>query len=158
MAYIIFANDASGIPGTVSGMAADDTALSKVIPSSSAYKVIAVTDSEFDDVKYRVKRADSYNGDTIVWQDIAPTEADPASGNAPGYMQEDIQSQIDTSVDAIDRWLADYPENSEASTWTAYKAQLQSTDISGWTYPRQTSIEKYYADNGQTSLNVLQLP
>ena len=50
MAYIIFANDASGIPGTVSGMAADDTALSKVIPSSSAYKVIAVTDSEFDDV------------------------------------------------------------------------------------------------------------
>ena len=58
----------------------------------------------------------------------------------------------------INTWLDAYPTNSEVSTWTAYKTQLQSTDISGWTYPTQTSIEKYYSDNGQTSLNILQLP
>jgi hypothetical protein len=158
MAYVIFANDASGVPGTISGICADDTALSKVIPSSSAYKVISITDDEFNNIKYRVKRADSYNGDDIVWHDTAPTEVPPGSENSPGYMQEDIQDQIDNSIDAINKWVANYPDNPEVSTWNTYKTQLESTDISGWTYPTQTSIEKYYADNGQTSLNILQLP
>ena len=158
MAYAIFATDASGVPGTLFGIAADDIALSKVIPSSSAYKVISITDSEFNDTNFRVRRPDSYNSDTIVWLDTAPTEAPPGSENAPGYDQEAIQDQIDSSVNAINTWLDANPTNSEVSTWTAYKTQLQSTDISGWTYPTQTSIEKYYSDNGQTSLNILQLP
>jgi len=158
MAYVFFSANASGVAGTVCGICADDTALAKVIPSSSAYKVISITDDEFNNIKYRVKRADSYNGDDIVWQDTAPTEAAPDSGNDPGYMQEDIQDQIDNSVVAINDWVANYPDNSDVSTWNAYKTQLESTDISGWTYPTQTSIEKYFSDNAQTSLNILQLP
>ena len=69
-----------------------------------------------------------------------------------------LNNHIEMFKENIKNFLNLYKKSLVFNIWNDYYNQLNSLNINNFTYPLNTSLEQYFNDLGQPSLNILQLP
>jgi hypothetical protein len=148
MSYFIFGKNISGITGSIYKIAENDSDFNNLNIIDSEYKIIQDSQENFDSVKYGTKFISEYNGDTIVYADADVLFKDKNSLDIyiSGF-KKNIKTFLDTN-----------PNHPLFSKWNTYFSQLSNLNTTTIEYPFNKSLEQYFKDLGQTSLNPLQLP
>jgi hypothetical protein len=148
MAYFIFAKNSDGIEGIIYRIAENEFDLNNLNIDKGSYKIIEDSQINFDLVKYRTKCIKSYNGNNIDY------ENDDMFFN----QKEHLDAYIKSIKTAISFFLDANKSHPLYSRWNNYYNQLTNLDTSSVSYPLNKSLEQYFNDQGQISLNTLQLP
>ena len=147
MSYFIFVKDSDNIEGTLYCIAENEYDLNNLNIDKSVYKIIEDSQSNFNLVKYGNKSV-KYNNNTLIYSDqifLFKNKID-----LEGYIV-DIKNPIKNFTKAN----LNHPS---FNIWNNYYNQLNSLDLNTITYPLNKSLEQYFNDLGQPSLNLLQIP
>jgi hypothetical protein len=147
MAYFIFLKDFENIEGSLYRIAENENDLINLNISQSDYKIIEDSQSNFNLVKYGNKSALRYNN-TITYSDL----------NISFAKKEELQSFVKDFKDQIKLFTDNNTNHQLLSRWNNYYNQLNTLNLDSITYPLNKSLEQYFNDLGQPSLNILQLP
>jgi hypothetical protein len=148
MAYFIFAKDSDNINGTLSRIAENNFDLDNLNIEKSVYKIIEVSQENFDLVKFNKKNPLKYNGNEIIYEDV----------NYHFKQKSSLNDYIEIFKKGIKLFLNLNKNSLVFNRWNDYYNQLNSLNIDNFTYPLNTSLEQYFKDQEQISLNPLQLP
>jgi hypothetical protein len=147
MSYFIFLPNLDNIEGTLYRIAENESDLNNLNIDKSVYKIIEDSQSNFNLVKYGNKSV-KYNNNTLIYSDqifLFKNKID-----LEGYIV-DIKNPIKNFTKAN----LNHPS---FNIWNNYYNQLNSLDLNTITYPLNKSLEQYFNDLGQPSLNLLQIP
>jgi hypothetical protein len=147
MAYFIFLKDFENIEGGLYRIAENENDLNNLNISQSNYKIIEDSQSNFNLVKYGNKSASKYNN-TITYSDL----------NISFAKKEELQNFVKDFKDQIKLFTDNNTNHQLLSRWNNYYNQLNTLSLDLITYPLNKSLEQYFNDLGQPSLNILQLP
>jgi hypothetical protein len=148
MAYFLFVKNLDNQDATICRIAENESDLNNLNLDKEQYKIIEDTQANFDLVKYNTKRIKSYTGNIINYenQDIFFNQ------------KEHLEAYIKGLKIAISYFLDSNKNHPLYSKWNNYYNQLTNLNTSSISYPLNKSLEQYFNDQGQTSLNTLQLP
>lgn len=149
MAYFIFIKNSDGINGSLYKIAENKFDLDNLNIIQSNYKIIEVSQNNFDDVKYVIKQVLNYDGNTVNYLDIEYTGA---------VDKNSFLKEINGCKNAIIQFLNVNKGHPLYSKWNDYYNQLSNLNLNNINYPLNISLEQYLNNIGQTSLNILQLP
>jgi hypothetical protein len=148
MSYFIFLKNFENTSGSLCKIAENQSDLDSLNINKSDYKIIEDSQENFNNVKYGTKSIEKYINDTITYSDIQTIFAN----------KEDLKSLIDNIQTNIKSFLKSNQNHSQFNKWNNYYIQLKNTNLDSITYPLNKSLEQYFNDLGQPSLNILQLP
>jgi hypothetical protein len=148
MSYFIFAKNLDNIEGTLYRIAENQFDLDNLNISKPCYKIIEDLQNNFDLVKYGNKVIVKYNNNTITYIDQTSLIEN----------KKELQSYIDNFKEQIKRFTDSNLNHPLFNRWNDYYNQLSSLNLDSITYPLNKSLEQYFKDQGQTSLNPLQVP
>jgi hypothetical protein len=148
MSYFIFAKNLDNIEGTLYRIAENQFDLDNLNISKPCYKIIEDLQNNFDLVKYGNKVIIKYNNNTITYIDQTSLIEN----------KKELQSYIDNFKEEIKRFTDSNLNHPLFNRWNDYYNQLSSLNLDSITYPLNKSLEQYFKDQGQTSLNPLQVP
>jgi hypothetical protein len=145
MSYFIFLKEFNNIEGSFYKIAEN---LSDLNINQFDYKIIEVTQDNFNAVKFGTKIPLKYNNDLIIFENINSLIKDKVQ----------LQIQIKDKIELIKQFLDNNLNHPLFNQWNNYLNQLNNLNLDSITYPLNKSLEQYFNDLGQTSLNILQLP
>ena len=145
MSYFIFLKEANNIEGSFYKIAEN---LSDLNINQFDYKIIEVTQDNFNAVKFGTKIPLKYNNDLIIFENINSLIKDKVQ----------LQIQIKDKIELIKQFLDNNLNHPLFNQWNNYLNQLNNLNLDSITYPLNKSLEQYFNDLGQTSLSILQLP
>jgi hypothetical protein len=150
MAYFIFTKNLDNIENSIYRIAENTEDLNYCNINDQDYKIIEDTQANFNNVKLRNKWPLKYNGNTITYVDIV---VDFGS-------KKDLTLYIDQTKNFIFGFLDNSANKNHPlfPRWNSYYQQLINFNPNTVTFPLNKSLEQYFVDIGQTSLNTLQLP
>jgi hypothetical protein len=146
MAYFIFLKNADNLDSSLYKIAENQFDLDNLNIIKSDYKIIEDSQENFNAVKFGTKHP-KYNGDVISFY--------PAQCS---YNKDELQVNVNSYKDLIKQFTNNNSNHPLFSRWNSYHTQLNSLNFDNITYPLNKSLEQYFNDLGQTSLNPLQLP
>jgi hypothetical protein len=152
MSYFIFLNDMDNIEGSLYRIAENQSDLNNLNINKSIYKIIEESQSNFEDVKYGIKRPIKYNGQTITYSN------EPVSCLTFFNKKEDLFYYIKSIKEAIQQFKNLNQNHPSFNLWNQYYNQLNSLNLNNITYPLNKTLEQYFKDLNQLSLSPLQLP
>jgi len=149
MAYFIFTKDLPDIQNTICHIAEDQSALNNLNITQSEFKIIQDSQENFNAVKLGTKHPVSYaSNDTITYADTTTVFAN--------------KKILDRHIEMFKKSIKDFLDNNTNhplyNQWSSYYLQLDDLDTNSITYPLNKSLEQHFSDEGQTSLNSLQIP
>ena len=147
MAYFIFFKNSDNIEGTIYKIAENESDLNNLNIIKSEYKIIEDSNINFEFVKLRKKFPLKYQNNTITY-----------SSNEPYFFLKDLENYIQYFKDLIKNYLNNNKNHSLYTKWDNYYNQLDSFNLNDVTFPLEISLEEYFKNANQTSLNPLQLP
>jgi len=148
MSYFIFIKDLDNIDNTIYRIADTQTDLENLNLNQSYYKIIVDSQDNFNAVKLIKKQALKYNQDTITFIDVEVNFQDKI----------DLNKYILMLKQSIKDFLDNNPNHPIYEQWNNYYNQLNNLNLDSITYPLNKSLQQYFNDLGQPSLNPLQLP
>ena len=148
MAYFIFLKNLDNIEGTLYKIAENQSDLNNLNIINSDYKIIEDSQYTFDQIKFGSKVPVSYNNNIITYIDTTILFTDKKS----------LQNYIDNFKKEIKQFTDNNSNHPSFSLWNNYYTQLNNLNLDSITYPLNKSLEQYFNDLGQTSLNTLQIP
>jgi len=148
MAYFIFNANLDNLEGTLYRIAENQLDFNNLNINPSNYKIIEDLQENFNLVKYGVKWPSKYNGNTITYIDQIISYTN----------KEQLKIYIDSVKLPIKNFLENNKNHSYINKWNDYYNQLNSLNLDTITYSLNKSLEQYFNDLGQPSLNPLQLP
>jgi hypothetical protein len=148
MSYFIFLKNQDDVNCTLYRIAEDQSYLDNININKDIYKIIEVSQTDFNDVKYELKSALKYNGNNIVYQNIDKII----------FTKDDLNKYIVNFIKNIDFFIQNNPNHGLFNLWNDYNNQLKSFNLDTLTYPWNKSLIRHFNDLGQSSLNPLQLP
>jgi len=148
MSYFIFIKDLDNIDNTIYRIANTQTDLENLNLNQSYYKIIVDSQDNFNAVKLIKKQALKYNQDTITFIDVEVNFQDKI----------DLNKYILMLKQSIKDFLDNNPNHPIYEQWNSYYNQLNNLNLDSITYPLNKSLQQYFNDLGQPSLNPLQLP
>lgn len=148
MAYFIFSKYFENIEGSLYRIAENENDLSNLNIIQSDYKIIEDSQSNFNLVKYGNKSVLKYNNNIITYVDL----------NISFAKKEDLQNFVKNFKDQIKLFTDNNTNHQLFNLWNNYYNQLNTLNLDSITYPLNKSLEQYFNDLGQPSLNILQLP
>jgi hypothetical protein len=165
MAYFIFTKNSDDIEGTIYKIAENESDLNNLNIIKSDYKIIEDSQSNFDLVKYGNKLPSKYNNDIITYVDteinfIDLIATDIKTGEqilvkpAKNYLKE----YIEIFKKKIKSFINNNKNHVLFNKWDNYYSQLDNLNLDSITYPLNKSLEQYFKDQNQVSLNPLQIP
>jgi hypothetical protein len=148
----IFVKNLEDKMGSLYRIAKNDQELNSFNLFIENYKIIEVTDEDWNNVVTNSKQAISYNSNNIIsYEDLDISISDEFS----------FVKEIELRVNIIEKNIEKYNDSSLKSSWITYKNYLLSLDPRGRedvTYPINSSIEKIAVDNGIEIFHPLQFP
>jgi len=148
MAYFIFLKNQDNEMGVLHRIAENESDLNSLNIIKSEYKIIEDSQINFENVKYNIKNAVKYNGNTITYLD-----------STFDFSNKKILLNYISSIKLnIKNFLDNNKNNPLFNTWNNYYNQLDTLDLDSINYPLNKSLEQYFNEQGQLSLNTLQLP
>jgi hypothetical protein len=148
MSFFIFSKDLDNISNTIYRIAENQSDLNNLNIIQSDYKVIEDSESNFNLVKFGNKVVDKYNNDIITYIDQSVLFTN----------KEILQNYITNYKVQIKQFTNNNPTHSLLNLWNNYYNQLNNLNLDNINYPLDKSLEQYFNDLGQPSLNPLQLP
>jgi hypothetical protein len=148
MPYFIFNKDSYNVEGTIYRIAENQSDLNNINIIQSDYKIIQDSQENFNSVKLSNKYPLKYNNDnTITYKD-----------SQENFTKQSLKNYIEMYKKNIKLFLDNNPNHPLFNQWNNYYNQLNNLDLESITYPLNKSLEQYFDDLGQTSLNPLQIP
>jgi hypothetical protein len=148
MSYFIFGKNLDNIENTIYRIAENQSDLNNLNISQPNYKIIEDSQSNFNLVKFGNKLPNKYNNNVITYIDHAISFLD----------KKTLQNYVDNFKNEIKIFLNNNPNHPLFNRWNDYYSQLNNLNLDNITYPLNKSLEQYFNDAGQTSLNPLQIP
>jgi hypothetical protein len=159
MAYFIFVKDLDNTLGTLSRIAENDSDLNSLNIIQSDYKIIEVSQENFNLVKFNKKNPSKYNGNDITYEDITKI-INPSFPDLNGRFntKADLNNYVEALKKSIKIFLESNKQSLVFNRWNDYYNQLNSLNLNSIAYPLYKSLEEYLNDLGQPSYSILQLP
>ena len=148
MAYFIFAKNFDNLEGSIYKIAENQTDLNNLAIHQENYKIIEISQPDFDSVKYGLKLIIKYNNDAITYQDYSYSF----------LKKEYLVADVDQFKSRIKNFLNNNANSPLYTRWNDYYNQLNSLNTNDIEFPLNKSLEQYFKDLGKPSLNILQLP
>jgi hypothetical protein len=148
MAYFIFSKNSENVEGSLYKIAENQNDLNSLNIDQLNYKIIEDTQDNFNSVKLNTKCVVKYNNDSISYENLYIIFKD----------KEVLNNYINDFKDIIKQFTDSNPNHLFYNQWNNYYNQLNNLNLDNITYPLNKSLEQYFNDLGQTSLNILQLP
>ena len=147
MAYFVFTKNLDNVDGTIYRIAENQSDLNNLNIIPSDYTIIEDSQTNFNLVKLGNKRAVKYNNGVITYIDQT------VSFNNKNLLQDYVNS----FKQEIKQFTNNNPNHPLFSLWNNYYTQLNNLNLDSITYPLDKSLEQYFIDMGQPSLNPLQV-
>jgi hypothetical protein len=147
MAYFVFLKNFDNISRSLYKIAENQYDLDNLNIMQSEYKIIEDSESNFNLVKFGNKYVDKYNNNNITYVDQINL-----------FDKISLKQYINNFKDQIKQFLDNNPNHPLFTRWNDYSNQLSSLNLDSITYPLDKSLEQYFNDLGQPSLNHLQIP
>jgi hypothetical protein len=148
MAYFIFNKDSDNIDGSIYKIAENEFDLNNLNIIKNDYKIIEDSEINFNEVRLGIKNVVKYNNNTITY----------TNSNNFFSRKDELQICIDSFKEQIKQFTNNNPNHQLFSKWNDYYNQLNNLNLDNIIYPLNKSLEQYFNDLGQLSLNTLQLP
>jgi len=148
MSYFIFLKNLDNVDATIYKIAENQSDLNNLNINQLDYKIIEDSQSNFNLVKFGNKFASKYNNDVIIYNDQTTSFIN----------KKTLQDYVNGFKNQIKQFTDNNPNHPLFSRWNNYYNQLNSLNLDSITYPLNKSLEQYFNDAGQTSLNPLQIP
>ena len=148
MAYFIFSKNSPDIIGTLYRIAENQSDLNNLNINISDYEIKEDSQSNFNLVKFGNKFIEKYNSENITYIDQTFSFDD----------KNKLQSYINNFKQQIKQFTDNNPNHPLLNQWNNYYTQLDNLNLDSIIYPLNKSLEQYFNDLGQPSLNILQLP
>ena len=159
MAYFIFTKDLNDVDGTIYKIAENEYDLNNLNIVKSNYKIIEDSLSNFEAVKYGIKNIVKYNNNIITYEDITTVFVDDVKNDIiVKSAEKKVNDYILNYKNIINQFLKNNQNHQLFNRWNDYYNQLNALNANSIQYPLNTSLEQYFKDQNQTSLNPLQLP
>lgn len=148
MAYFIFTKNLDNIDGTLYRIAENlfDFNNLNIIPS--VYEIIEDSQFNFNLIKFGNKFPEKYNNNIITYVDQTILFNN----------KNELQDYVNNFKQQIKQFTDNNPNHQLFSRWNDYYTQLNNLNLEDIIYPLNKSLEQYFNDLGQPSLNTLQLP
>ena len=156
MSYFIFLPNLDSVDGTLYRIAENQNDLINLNISQSLYKIIEDTQDNFDAVKYGNKCV-KYNNNVLTFTD-ASILISCKGGLAAFRNKGELEPYITSFKKNIKQFTDNNPNHPLFSRWNEYYNQLNNLNLDSLAYPLNKSLEQYFKDQNQISLNPLQLP
>jgi uncharacterized protein YjgD (DUF1641 family) len=147
MSYFIFLKNSDNLEGTLYKIAENQYDLNNLNINTNDYKIIEDSQTNFENVKYGTKYPIKYNDNTITYVDSSCL-----------FKKNSLDTEITNFKSIIKNFINNNPNHPLLSRWNDYYNQLNSLNLDNITFPLNKSLEQYFNDLGQTSLNPLQIP
>jgi hypothetical protein len=147
MAYFIFIKNTENITADIYRIAEDQTYLNNININQNDYTIIQDSQSNFLNVKYGTKFPSTYSNNTITYIDLTWN-----------FSKVTLQDYINNFKNLIKQFTTVNPNHPLYNQWNNYYSQLNNLNLDNITYPLEKSLEQYFNDLGQPSLNPLQVP
>lgn len=148
MYFFIFLKNFDNKSGSLYRIAENQNDLNNLNIIQSDYKIIQVTEENFNAIKYQTKMADKYNNDEIFY----------INQFTKFLNKEQLQNYIEVLSNKIQIFLDNNLNHPYYNQWNNYKNQLNNLNLNNITYPLNKSLEQHFNDLGQPSYSILQLP
>jgi hypothetical protein len=148
MSYFIFIKNCDNIEGTLYRIAENQSDLNNLNINQADYKILQESISNFNDVKLGNKFTNKYNNDIITFTDQIYSFIN----------KNELQNYVNNFKQLIKIFTDNNLNHPLFNLWSNYYNQLNNLNLDSITYPLNKSLEQYFNDLGQTSLNPLQLP
>jgi hypothetical protein len=148
MSYFIFIKNSDNIEGSIYRIAENENDLNNLNIIKSDYKIIEDSITNFNLVKLRNKIIVKYNENLITY----------AEDNNSFFNKEQLKIFLDNYQKQINAFLNNNPTHPLYNLWNNYLNQIKNLNLDSIPYPLNKSLEQYFNDLGQTSLNPLQIP
>jgi hypothetical protein len=148
MSFFIFFKNCDNKNGFLYRIAENQNDLNNLNIIQSDYKIIEDSQENFNEVKYGIKSIDKYNNNEIFYVNSSIKFVD----------KKKLQGYIDNLSYQIQSFLNSNPNHPSYNQWNNYNNQITNLNLDNITYPLNKSLEQYFNDLGQPSLNILQLP
>jgi len=153
MAYFIFTKNCEDIKNTLCRMAENELDFNSLNASSDVYKIIEVSQNDFNDVKYGRKLVDSYNLENVInYVNLIYGENDIQ------YNKKQLQDYVTKVKSALQQFIDSNPNHGLFARCNSYLNQLTALNLDNINYPLEKSLEQHLYDIGQTSFHPLQIP
>jgi hypothetical protein len=147
MAYFIFNKYLENQEGSLYRIAENLTDKNNLNIIENDYKIIEDTQEKFLEVKFGKIIVEKYSNNTIFYKELS-------------WNLSKIQFSL--HIEQYKKLIQDFLNNNfnhiYFQKWNTYLNQLNNLNLDNIIFPQQKSIEKYFDDLGQPSLNILQLP
>jgi hypothetical protein len=160
MSFFIFQKNMDNLKGSLYKIAETEDYLNNMHIDKLNYKIIEVSQQNFNFVKLNEKSVEKYVGENIIYNDIIDIFFD----------ETPLRNYINNFKKLINEYLINNKNHSLFTMWNNYYNQLNNLELNFLTFPKtlnsnsptvyglNKSLEKYFSDLGQTSLNPLQIP
>lgn len=148
MAYFIFIKNLENVSGSLYKIAENEFDLNNLNIVKSDYKILEDSQENFNNVKLNIKNVDKYSNNLITYVDQ----------NFIFNNSKSLENYIINLKISIEYFKSSNSNHVLYNRWNSYYNQLNNLDLNSITYPLNKSLEKYFNDLGQPSLNILQLP
>lgn len=146
MAYFIFTKNLDNVDGTIYRIAENQSDLNNLNIIQSNYTIIEDSQTNFDLVKLGNKCVVKYNNGVITYID-----------QTISFNKNLLQDYVNGFKQEIKQFTNNNPNHPLFSLWNNYYTQLNNLNLDSITYPLNKSLEQYFIDMGQPSLNPLQV-
>lgn len=150
MAYLIFHKDLENSEGSLYRIAENDIDLNNLNCNLNLYKIIIIDQQTFNEIKLNKKIPIKYNGDEVTYFNDT---------YVPKYLnKESLKNYINRITSTINNYLLSNENHINYTKWKNYLNQLNQINLDNITYPLNITLEEYFNNNNQISLNTLQIP
>lgn len=149
MSYFIFKKNSENQIGNLYKIAKNKDDLDSInLGHIDNYTIIEDSEQNFNDVRLNLKSIITYSNNKITYENIS------VNFNKPEHLKEYINKVIKYINDFLK-----FNENSvKYNLWNSYLIQLKNFNVDNIEFPLNYSLEKYFEENNQISLNILQIP
>lgn len=154
MAYFIFTKGLDSITGSLYKIAENISDLNNLNLNQSNYTILQDTLENFNFVKLSLKVVENVNGQTINYIDLRQ------DGPNTIFFKDStsLENYINIVKNQIKLFFKNNLNHPDFQKWNNYYNQLSNLDILTIQYPLKQTLEQYFENLGQTSLNTLQIP
>jgi len=152
MSYIIFNDNLYNTEGCLYKIAENISDLNNLNINKDVYKIIEISNLDFNYVKLETKIPILYNENNII------TYLDNNSDTVFFKNENELNIYIKQFIDNIENFIKNNPLHPSLSEWSLYKNQLLQTKTDTISYPLTKSLQQFYKDQNLPYLHPLQLP